>query len=210
MTRTFKKRNTKSNGALLLELLIVIALLAAILSVTANATFLSLRSNKISGERDIATALAAETLESARTTAEEDWQNIYSLTKGSQHYHGVQSGTKWTLATADETVTLNGVVYTRYVTIDNVSRDGTTRAIQTTYTSADDDPSTQKATAVVSWSGGNPVTISEYFLRWRNKTCAQSAWTTGGTGNTVKLCSDASYDTKDSGMDTSSGSLKLQ
>ncbi len=205
-----KQRPLYTKGALLLELLVVISLLAIILSASANGVFLSLRSNKISGERDVAYALASESLEAARATGEKDWLNIYSLTKSTQHYKTIQSSGSWILATGDETVSLNNISYTRYITIDNVSRDGTTRLIQTSYSSADDDPSTQKVTATVSWLGGTPVVISSYVFRFKNDTCVQSTWTTLDSGNTVHNCTDASFDSKDSGIDVTSGSIKLE
>lgn len=211
-----KNNISNSKGSLLFELLIVISLIAIILSVSANAMFLSMRSNKISGDRDVATALASESLEAMRSVVEEDWQNIYSKTKSSQHYYLTSTAPagKWTLLPvsipADEQVVLNGVTYTRYVIIDNVSRDSSTRNIQSSYSVSDDDPSTQKVTVNVSWTGGNPVSVSEYFFRWKNKICGQSGWSTGGTGNTVKNCGDTTYDTKDAEIDTTGGVLKLQ
>ncbi|MCX6755017.1 MAG: hypothetical protein NT068_00550 [Candidatus Nomurabacteria bacterium] len=201
------KRNT---GSLLLELLIVISILAVILSFSANAIFLSMKSNRVSGERDVSSSLASEEIEAVRAVTEEDWQNIYGLTKSIAHYYPTQSSGKWILSSGDGTVILNGITYTRYITIDNVSRDATTRDIENTYISSDDDPSTQKVTAVVSWSGGNSFTTYEYFFRWKNKICGQNAWTTGGSGNTVKNCTDASYDIKDSNIDVSTGVIKLQ
>ena len=212
MITIFKKNKndkTRQKGQLLLELLIVISVLAVILSFGANAVFLSLRSNKAAGERDVGNALAYEALEAVRSATEQDWQNIYSLTKSSQHYKTIQSGTTWTLATGDETITLNNTVYTRYVTINNVSRDSTTRNIETSYITADDDPSTQEVTVNVSWPTGGPIVVYGYMFRWKNKACAQTAWTTAGTGNTVKLCTDASYDVKDAGINVTGG-LHLQ
>ena len=210
MKSKFKKINKKNGGALLLELLIVISLLAIILYFGANATFLSMRGNKTSGENGVATSLATETLEAVRSIIEEDYQNIYGLTKSTQHYYATQSAGKWITATGDETVVLNGITYTRYFTVGNVSRDDSTRNIQTTYSSTYDDPSTQKITVNVSWSGGVPIVMSEYFFRWKNKTCGQPSWTTPDPGNTVHGCTDASYDSKDTGVDVSTGSIKLQ
>jgi type II secretory pathway pseudopilin PulG len=207
MTKYEKSRKGKG-GSLLLELLIVIALLAVILSFGANAVFLSLRSNKASAERDGASALATEALEAARSVADENWQNIYTLTKGSQ-YHPAISASKWVLTSGSEVITINNVAYTRYVVIDNVSRDTATRNIETAYVGADDDPGTQKATATVSWGGGLSVSAVDYFARWKNNVCPQTAWTTGATGNTVKLCTDASYDVKDAAVNVTGG-LHLQ
>ncbi|MEK6877161.1 MAG: hypothetical protein AABZ49_00865 [Thermoproteota archaeon] len=210
MIATCKKRKKQSSGALLLELLIIISLIAIILSVGVHAVLLSIKSNKVLGERDVANALASESLEITRAITEENWENIYSLIKSTQHYQTIQSGGKWAFIAGDETINMNNILYTRYSIIDNVSRDDTTRHIQSSYSSVDNDPSTQKITVTVSWLGGNPVVVSGYFFRWKNKVCAQTAWTTGGSGNTVKLCSDASYDTKDAAIDVTGGSLKLQ
>jgi len=140
-----------------------------------------------------------------RSLLEESWSNIYSLTKNTQHYYPTVSGGKWITMTGDETVSINSGSYTRYVVIDNVSRNDSTRNIETTYVSANDDPSTQKITATVVSPSGVSVVIPEYFYRWKNKICTQTAWVTGGSGNTVKTCPDTTYDTKDASIDVSSG-----
>ena len=68
-----------SKGSLLLELLIVIALLALILSVGAQGVYVSLQSSKVSGERDTASALATEGLEAVRGVVEEKWQTCFHI-----------------------------------------------------------------------------------------------------------------------------------
>lgn len=213
MTTSYAHKRSVSRGGLLLELLIVIALLAVILSAGAQGVYVSLQSTKVSGDRDAASGLAAEGLETTRSVAEEKWQNIYSLTKGSQHYHPVQSGNKWTLATGDETISLNNAVYTRYVVIDNVSRDNTTRLVDATYNTPNDDPSTQKITVTVSWgtSATESFTVTDYFFRWKNKVCNQTDWS-GGAGSGVKNCPDNTYESISpaSTINTSGGQLKLQ
>lgn len=201
----------KNKGSLLLELLIVIALLGVILGVGAQAVYVSLQSGKISGERDVAMGLASEELEAVRGIAEENWQGVYNLTKTPQQYHPVQSGTKWATSTASEIIALNNASYTRYFTVDNVSRDPTTRLIEPTYNSADDDPSTQKVTVTVSWTGADPVTIIEYLLRWKNKACDQTDWS-GGAVTGVKTCPDNTYDSISPAgtINTTVGAIKLQ
>lgn len=198
----------QKKGALLLELLIVISLLAIILSVGTQAVYVSLQSGKISGERDIAVGLASEALEAVRGATEEKWQNIYDLTKASQHYKTVPSGNKWTLATGDETIAINNASYTRYVVIENVSRDASTRMIDT---GTNYDPSTQKVTVTVSWPYADPVVMTDYFIRWRNKVCNQTDWS-GGAGSGVKNCPNTSYDSISPAgtIDTTGGTLKLQ
>lgn len=205
----FKKLNTKQKGSLLFEMLIVISLVAILLSVGANAVFLSMRSSKASEERDVANNLASVVLESVRAIAEEDWLNIYSLTKGGQHYYPSEVEGKWSLVEGDEVLNINNISYTRYLIIDNVSRNATTKDIETDYVLSNDDPSTQKITVTVNWSQGSPVVISEYFYRWRNKICPQTEWTTPESGSSVENCNTISYDEKESTIDTSAGSLKL-
>ena len=199
-----------SRGALLLELLVVISILAIILTIGANATYLSMRGNKTSGENGIASSLASETLEAVRSITEENYQNIYGLTKTSQHYYATQSAGKWISASGDEAVVLNGITYNRYFTVDNVSRDDSTRNIQTSYSDTYDDPSTQKVTVTVSWTGGVSIVMSEYFFRWKNKICGQPGWLTTNADNTLINCTDTSYFTKDAAIDAANGTLKLQ
>lgn len=198
----------RTRGALLLELLIAISVLAIVLSVGSQAVFVSLQSGKTSGESDVAIGLANEALEAVRGTAEEKWQNIYTLTKGN-HYYATSTAPagKWALASGDEAIALNTANYTRYVTIQNVCRDTTptSRAITgitdtdgtlTTCTTSTGlfDPSTQKVTVTVSWQGsGSPVSVSDYFLRWRNIVCPQTSWA-GGVSSGVKTCTDTTYE----------------
>lgn len=221
MKNFFKNKKISLNkGALLLELLIVISLLAVILSFGINAMFLSLKSNKVSGERDIANALATESLEAVRATVEENWQNIYSLTKTTQNYYPKQSLGKWVLTTVpgDGTITIGGVVFTRYVVIDNVCRDNSTREVTgltpcTIPSTQADDPSTQRVSSIVSWPGSDPITIYEYFFRWKNKVCTQGGWVAGVPGNSTQDCTGTgtNYDSKeDTVFIDSNGSFKLQ
>lgn len=210
--RTFTNTNCSlKKGSLLLELLIVIAILAIILSVGSEAVFVSLQSGKVSGERDIAMGLASEALEAVRGATEESWQNIYGLTgKGSTHYQATSTVSmgRWTLAAGDETIKLNNATYTRYVIINNVSRHDTTRAIDP---AGNDDPSTQKVTVTVSWPNADPVTMYEYFFRWKNKVCSQSSWVGNGTpGNSIQTCgTNTTFDTIDATATTTGGTLKL-
>ena len=211
MKNYIKNLQNTQKGSLLLELLIVISLLAIILSVGASAIFLSMRSNKVSGERDSSSALASEYLEAARSIAEENWQNIYGLTKSTQHYFPTQSAGRWIFTAGSQIISVNNIIYTRYVVINNVSRDNITRNIQSSYLSANNDPSTQKITVTVGWAGANPLVISEYFFRWKNKVCNQTDWS-GGVGSGVKNCPDTTYtDISPLGtIDTSiGGQLKL-
>lgn len=210
--RTFTNTNHSfKKGSLLLELLIVIALLAIILSVGSEAVFVSLQSGKVSGERDIAIGLVGEALEATRSVAEESWVNFYGLAHSPQQYQATSTSPtgKWSLVTGAETIKLNNATYTRYVIIENVNRDDATRAIVTS--GGNDDPSTQKVTVTVSWPNADPVTMYEYFFRWKNKVCGQGSWVGNGTpGNSIQPCgTNTTFDTIDAAATTTGGTLKL-
>lgn len=187
----FNIQNSTQGGAFLLELLIVIALLAVILGVGTQAVYVSLQSGKIAGERDVAVGLASESLEAVRGMTEENWQGIYNLTKGSQ-YQTVKSGNKWATSTATETIALNNATYTRSFIVENVCRNDTVvngsrdiTGVAACASGSSDDPSTQKVTVTISWTGADPVTISEYFFRLKNKACAQMDWSGGRQADSV-------------------------
>ena len=211
MINKIKNIDTKIKGSLLLELLISMSILIVIILVGTNAVFLSMKSNEAARERDVVTTLANESLEAVQAVAEENWQDIYSLVKDSQHYYPMLSRSKWILTTtpANETVVFNGKNYKRYVVISNASRNNDSRNIQDVYNSSFDDPSTQKISATVTSPGGYTITAYRYFFQWKNKICDQNSWITPGSSNQVKICPDTTYDTKDDSIDTTGGILKL-
>lgn len=210
-------------GFLLLELLVAISILAIILAVGSESVYVSLQSGKTSSESDVAIGLANETLEATRAISDEKWQNLYNLTKGSQ-YHVVQSSNKWATSSASELISLNTAKYTRYFTVLNVCRDTTpgsrlitgltdTNGTTTSCTTSTGifDPSTEKVTVTVTWSGsGSPVIVSDYFLRWKNAVCPQTSWA-GGVGSGTKTCPDTTYVYKESPIAvTGGGALQIQ
>jgi hypothetical protein len=107
---------------------------------------------------------------------------------------------------------MNGVAYTRYFYIDNISRDISMKNIEGSYNAGHDDPSTQKVTVVVSWSNNaESLTMTQYLTRWHNITCNQTSWVGGALGTPVN-CPTTNYGSHDGNMDTSgtAGSLKLK
>ena len=209
------KKYKKIKGALLLELLIVISLLAAIFMVGTQAILVSLRSDENSSKRDVEYNLALETLELVRNVSEENWQNIYSpigIEKGVTHYYPLKVNNVWTLSQGNEIVVINGISYTRYIIIDNVSRDtSTNRNIEASYNAINDDPNTQKVTTNVSSTNRNSVIVNGYLFRWKNVICSQTSWTTETTPvDTAVSCPSTSFFSIDSGIDISTvGSLVL-
>lgn len=197
-----------SRGALLIEILITISILAVILSLGAQSSFVSLRASKSAGEKDTALNLAIETMEAVRSASDEKWQNLYDLTKGSaNHYYPSQSSGKWVVSNSgDEALVINGIQYARYFSVQNVCRGTDSSRNITGITDSDGsastcatsggslDPSTQKATVFVTtnWATTTAVTFSEYLSRWRNKTTVQTTWTGGGGESSVNITTGSS------------------
>ena len=211
MRREASIKNPES-GMLLLEILIVVSIAAVIVALSANFIYLSLRSNKIANEKNVALGLLDEVFEAVRGASTEKWQNLYTLTHATQDYHPIQTSNAWDISSAGavgtESVAINNVSYTRSFRVYHVCRHASTRDITgltdssgasaTTCTTSGGvaDPSTQKVTATVTWNNaGNSVTASEYFAgRWRNKATNHTTWSEGDdtnidtSNNELKLC----------------------
>lgn len=213
--RNFKKYTSDKRGQLLLEILVATAVVAVIGSLVSQMVIVGAYTNKWSSEHNAALGLIETVFEAADSVAFARWQNIYNLNKtSSDHYYPLKQSGAWAVAAGEETVSLNGINYSRYFTVENVCRDNTSRAIITTSgvppctAGNSDDPSTQKITAYASWPNGS-LSRSFYLTRWRNKICSQTAWSTTGSGTTT--CPATYYENATSIDNTSApGSLKIQ
>lgn len=202
---------SSQRGSLLLEFLIALSIITVVLGIAAESTYVGVVSTKVAGTRDGAISLAMGTLAAVRNVANESWGTVYGVTKGSP-YHVVQNGTKWDIAAASTTIPLENETYARSFTVDNVSRDPTTRAIETTYNASHDDPSTQKIVVTVAW-GSDTISVPGYIFRWRNQTCSRNDWSGGSTSpsDPVVSCSTNQYYSDDGNIDTTTpGSFTLK
>lgn len=170
---------SRQSGQVLFEILLAVAVLVGVVAVSVQLSQVSLQSAKTAGDRTQAVNLAREGFEAARAVSSENWVNFYSVTKGSQYHPEVQSG-KWVLAAGAENITISGEAYTRYLVVDNVSRDPTTRDIESSYNSANDDPSTQKVTITITGTSIPAISYSQYISRWRNASPVQKNWQGSG------------------------------
>lgn len=186
------KKYSHERGALLIEILVAVTIFGAIAAIGAQSLVVSLKANQVASHKSSGTQLLAEMVRAARAASDGNWQNVYGLTKGGAHYHPELQGSEWVIVSGDETVNLGNAIFTRYFTVSNVSRDLSTRAIETTYTASHDDPSTQQILAVVTSTTTGSISADVYLFRWRNKVCNQTTWSSSGASG-VKNCPDASY-----------------
>ena len=196
----------KQSGQLLLEVLMAIAAVVILVVIGSQLVLVSQKSNVTAGHKDIALKLAEGALEAVGANAVESWQSIYDSAKGAGNlYHPVQAAGGWSLASGIESVVIDGITFNKSIYIENVNRDASGNIVLTGGT---EDPSTQKITSIVSWSGGEPVTSVKYVSRYAEKSCVQTDWS-GGAGGTLSTCPTTTFDTQDT-IDTSiGGSIKL-
>ena len=218
MSKVKGQKSKFEEGQLILEILIVIMIIGVVVAIGSQIAMVSMQANKLSLERDVASGLSQEIFEAVRNIATENWLIVYGAADGkgaSNHYSVSQSGGKWIMSSGDATSTINDITYTQYFTIDNISRDPDTSDIESAYNASNDDPSTQKITVWITWSGANSVSFTDHIARWRNKLCEGTEWVSGATSPTdnVATCSTSldTYFSDDGNIDVSAtGSIQLK
>lgn len=172
------------SGQSLIELVVALGVGVAMLGVASGGLFVVLRSSQLSQQYETASALVTALTDNAAALGEKKWHNLYDLNKGSaSHYFVATSTGQLAVQGGDQQTDINSTAYTVYFYVDNVSRD-VSGNIESIYNQANDDPSTQKITAIASWniSGSSPNVASvAYLTRWPNEVFRQSDWS-GGAG----------------------------
>jgi hypothetical protein len=107
---------------------------------------------------------------------------LYNLTKGTHYIITAESGTApFKSAEGEETVVIDGISFTRYFTVENVSRTAQ-GYIATEYDPLAEDPSTQKVAVHVVWlPDAGKIKNVKYFTRSKNVTLRQTDWSGGNS-----------------------------
>lgn len=184
-------------GQLLLELLVAIAVAVVSLAVVGQIIIASLQSNKNADEKNIGAGFSQEVFEAVRSSATENWTNLYNLTHGTGTVYFPQlSSGKWTINnTGTQSVSAAGAAYIRSFTVQHACRNtsSSTRPVTgitdqngssttaCTSSGGTPDPSTEDVTVTVTMPSGNILSSFEYVTRWRNQICVQTGWTSTGT-----------------------------
>jgi len=156
-------------------------------------------------------------MNSVSALAQSDWRAIADLEKSPTQYFVSVSLGAFATSSGSESVTIDGKNFTRYFTVENVSRNPATQNIESTYQSANDDPATQQITAVTSWlaSDGTTVTrqLKKYLTRHKSEIFIQTAWSwaTDPVIETVSL-PDENYEkfAAATNIATTTGAIKIQ
>jgi len=176
---------------ILVETIIGVGVVSLVLSAIVPLFLIGIKGSSESWKADTARLLAQESMEAAKSLKEENWNNLYqplgTNNKGSANpYHLVNNAGTWVLTAGEETVSINNLTFYRKIIIDNTSRTisgaGTPAwqfgEIETSYNPADDDPSTLKITARVSWEN-SAMEMIDYFGRSKNSLWQQTDWSGG-------------------------------
>lgn len=162
-------KQLKSNkGMSLIEISVVILIFTFALVGLLSLIIFSLNTITQKKQSVEAIMIAQETIEAVRNFRDNtiwDIDGIGTLTSGNNYFPELDSSTgttTWTMTLGTETIG----IFTRDVIFNNVSRDPTSKDIESTYNAINDDPDTRKATAVVSWGSRNFRIIS-YITNWQ-------------------------------------------
>lgn len=197
-------------GQLLVEAILAIALLGVLAGIVGMAVNVSTQSNKASGKKTVAVALAQEAIEAVRAirdnneTTGRGWNRIYELTEGSEyHVDNTTVAGKWTIQDNAETIPVDGVDYLRKVVFDmDILRD-LPNGGGNINVSGSPDKSTIKATVTVTASGISGIILEEYLTRAKNEV---EAWDTKLKFETGATCTSTHVNDSTGFVELKSGS----
>lgn len=169
-----------SDGQSLIELIIGITLGAIIIGGVSTSVFVGMRSNLYARQELTAAQLGQRTIDYVRAVAEADWNALYKKNKGpANSYYVAPSGDSLEIRSGTDSAVVDGLTYTYFFWIENVSR-GEDGAIVTS--GGTDDPSTQKISVKVTWESlgsSREVIIQGYVMRTRNNSSRFTDWSLG-------------------------------
>lgn len=167
-----KKILYNNKGFVFLEIIIGVALTSIVFVTLLSVAFLSLNISASIKQTTLADALAKEEIEALRTFRDgttwlTDGLGTVSVGSNNPYYlvlNDQANPPRWDLTLGTETTG----IFTRKIVFDKVSRDPTTKNIESVYNILHDDPETRKVTVTVSWTGKNYNLIS-YLTNWRDQ-----------------------------------------
>lgn len=195
-------------GQSLIEILVAVGLGVILIGGVTALISVNLRTSSDSKTTQMATSLAQEVMDGAKSAAESDWEGFRGLGSGSANKYYIASST-YAITSGTESLVVGGYNFNRYFYIDSVRRtqcgvgspttNATTSSCNSNFPLGEgdiaQDPSTQKITAVVEWTGGKNVTQVQYVSRAKNATIRQSDWSGGGGDNSVLTAANNKYST---------------
>jgi len=199
-------------GQSLIELLVAIALAAIFFGGAVLLITQFLTANKLNREIQVAIDLGGELTDSIRVFSEQDWQNLFVLSKGVSNQYYVTTTPSFAVLGGNESITVGGISYTRWFYVASTSR-GESGNIEAVYSQANADPSTYKIVTRITWAqNSDGLSFSEFLTRSKNRIFRQTDWSGGGGQELFPSSSTINNKFKDSsGLDYSkTGEIKVQ
>ena len=165
----FRRLSRRQNkGALIIEVLIVIAVVSIIAEGLFVIASFSLRDSSLIEETSFANSSAQGAIEAVRNFRDgTDWnkteepKGLGKLDNGVA-YHPEISGGRWILVLGEETIN----DFERKIVLEKVSRDPYSEDIESDYNPSNDDQDTRKIIATVSWKN-KKVEVITYLTNWK-------------------------------------------
>jgi len=195
--------NNRFRGQSLLEALLSITLGVILIGSSVGLIGVSLKTFNTAKQHLQANSLIRQTAEVIQSLANDNWHNIYDLTKNS-NYYATSTQNVWSFVSGQEISTINNVPYKRYFQVSNVNRNSSGNIDPA---GTIDDPSTQKISVFLNY-GTNYVSSSTlifYLTRsYNNQVFQQTDWS-GGSGQTGPISNPGNkFDTADSNINYAS------
>jgi len=209
-----KPYNKRQLGQVLAEILVAVVIAGIVIGGIAGTIGTSLITSKKVKQITAATGLAQQDIEAAKAVAESSWLSIYCPPSGtcpgnkgqSNHYKAVLSGGAWQVQSGEATSTIDNLIYTHYFYIENVNRD---EGGDIVVSGGTEDPSTQKITVMVTWSGETNFTMAEYLMRTTSSYFRDFNWSSGNLGEGPYTSSQGKYSTTSGDVMIDNSAIKL-
>lgn len=190
----YQRVSQNTSGQSLLEVILAMAIFAAIAGTLITMSVGGFRGLEQGGEQTEAEALAEEGIEAIKSIRDRAWNESIPCTTCVVS----NDGTKWNIVAgaSEPNLGTNGK-FTRTITFNNVCRDNTSQNIvdcgtcgATCYT----DVQTKKATVAVTWTtrGGQSNTVQKvaYTTNWDSRDLVQDTNFSCGAGGSTGICAD--------------------
>lgn len=155
-----------NKGFVFVEVIISIALISVVFTTLLGIGFAAMGVSASLQKAAQANELAKEELEAVRSFRDATtWASdgIGSLAAATDIYFTVTNN-QWQSNAGTETTG----IFTRKIVFEKVSRDPTTKLIESNYNSSNDDPNTRKAVVTVTWEGKTTQVIT-YLTNWQKQ-----------------------------------------
>jgi len=197
-------------GQMLVEILVAVTIAGIVIGGVATMIGTSLVTSKKTREVTVANGLAQQDMEAIETLAQSSWIKLYCPPLGTcpgnkgttSTYSVILSGGSWVFQSGAASTTVDGINFSRYFYVENVLRNAG-GDIVVGRVPGNEDPSTQKVTIYLTWSGGSEFSASEYIMRTGSSFFIDRGWVSGNLNNGPYTTSVGTYS-------TSSGDINIE